>query len=295
MSRKGILVLIAALVGSLVVFPLFVIGALIVSGIRGQDSSWGSLGTGLGYLEVKGTISDSRQFIRDLRSLERNPLVKGLLIRVDSPGGAVTPSHEIYAELKRVRKSGKPVVVSMGTLAASGGYYVSCPANVIVANPGTLTGSIGVIMEFPVVKGLMEKLGLDVAVVKSAEHKDIGSPFRPMTETEKALLQSVVSDVYDQFLQIVSEERKIPLDSLRPVADGRILTGRQAQAYGLIDSLGTFEHAKRIAANLCGMRGEPKLIKPRPRLRSLLFQLMEETAENFFGWPPSARLAYRWP
>jgi protease-4 len=295
MSRKGLTVLIIVLVLAIVVIPGLLIGIFALADLGSAGPSFGSLGSALGYLEIEGTITDSRQFISELHSMERNPMVKGLLIRVDSPGGAVTPSHEIYSEIKRVRESGKPVVVSMGTLAASGGYYVSCPADVIVANPGTLTGSIGVIMEFPILRRLMDKVGLDVSVVKSAEHKDIGSPFREMTESDRALLQGVVSDVYDQFLTVVSTERRIPVDSLRRIADGRILTGRQAKAYGLVDSLGTFEDAKRIAAKLCGIRGEPRLVKPRPRLRSLLVQLLEGSAENLLGWPRFPRLSYRWP
>jgi len=259
------------------------------------DSAGTSFGYGLGYLELEGTIVDSRQFIRQLRSLERNPMVKGILLRVDSPGGAVTPSHEMYSELKRVRDSGTPVVVSMGTLAASGGYYVSCASDLIVANPGTLTGSIGVIMEFPVFKGLMDKIGLEVSVIKSDSAKDVGSPFRKMNPEDKALLQGVVSDVYEQFLEIVSTERELPLDSLRPIADGRIFTGRQALAYGLVDTLGTFEEARLIAGELSGIKGEPRLIRPRRPLRSWLTDFMESTAEGVFGWPRSARLSYRWP
>lgn len=292
MSRGNWTLLIIGIVLFVLVVPTLVLGLLLLGG---TDLRSPGFGAALGYLELEGTIIDSRAFIRELRSVERNPLVKGLLIRVDSPGGAVTPAHEIYREIRRVRDSGKPVVVSMGTLAASGGYYVSCAADVIVANPGTLTGSIGVIMEFPIVRGLMDKLGLDVGVIKSDKHKDIGSPFRKMTESDRALLQGVVSDVHRQFMELVSSERDIPVDSLKTLADGRILTGRQAQACGLVDTLGTFEDAKRICADLCGIRGEPRLIKPRPRLRSLLLQLLDGVAESFLGWPRSARLSYRWP
>lgn len=280
---------------ALFVLTAAVMVAVLVVREYSGDSSAGSFGYGLGYLELEGTIVDSRQFIRQLRSLDRNPMVKGILLRVDSPGGAVTPSHEMYSELKRVRDSGTPVVVSMGTLAASGGYYVSCASDLIVANPGTLTGSIGVIMEFPVFKGLMDKLGLDVAVIKSDSAKDVGSPFRRMNPEDRELLQGVVSDVYEQFLEIVATERELPSDSLRPIADGRIFTGRQALAYGLVDSLGTFEEAKLIAAEFSGIKGEPRLIRPRRPFRSWLVDFMESTAEGVFGWPRSARLSYRWP
>jgi protease-4 len=247
---------------------------------------------GLGYLEIEGNIVDATETVRQLKSLEANPLVKGILIRVDSPGGVVTPSHEIYEEIRRVRDDGTPIIVSMGTLAASGGYYVSAPATLIVANPQTLTGSIGVIMEFPVLKGMMDKLGVKVEVVKSRVHKDIGSPFRDMTDRDRELLQGVVTDVYDQFVAIVSIERDIPEDSVRAFADGRIMTGRQALALGLVDTLGTFEDAKRIAASLCGIDGEPRLIRASRRLNFWLRDLLEGTTEGLFGGFGFPRLRY---
>jgi len=180
----------------------------------------------------------------------------------------------------------------MGSLAASGGYYVSAPATRIVANPQTLTGSIGVIMEFPVIKGVMDKIGVKVEVVKSRVHKDIGSPFRDMTDQDRELLQGVVTDAYDQFVSIVSTERKIPKDSVRAFADGRIMTGRQALALGLVDTLGTLEDAKRIAASVCGIEGEPRLIRTGRRLNSWLWDLLEGTTEGLVGGFGFPRLRY---
>lgn len=258
---------------------------------------WGGenvVGSAVGYAEVEGTITDSRETVRQLRQLDDNPSVKGILLRVNSPGGVVTPAHEIYSELKRIRDSGKPIVVSMGTVAASGGYYISTPATTIVANPGTLTGSIGVIMELPVVRGLMNKVGVKVEVVKSADNKDIGSPFRDMKDSDRRLLQNVVSDVYEQFIEVVSVERGIPPDSLRPIADGRILTGRQALACGLVDTLGTMADARQIAASLCGIKGEPRLIRVRPGLGTLIRRMMDGASERLFGVISSPRLSYRW-
>ncbi len=255
---------------------------------------FGSLGSGVGYIEIEGTISDSRNTVRQLKAHEKNPLVKAILIRVDSPGGVVTPSHEIYDEIRRIRDAGTPVVVSMGTLAASGGYYVSCPADVIVANPGTLTGSIGVIMEFPVVRELMDKVGVEVEVIKSDVHKDIGSPFRFMGESDRELLQGVVADVYDQFVEVVSTERDLPEDEVRAIADGRIFSGRQALDLGLVDTLGTLEDAKRIVADLAGIKGEPRLIRPRPRLKPFFSRFLEEAVGRVLGWPTHPRLSYIW-
>lgn len=247
----------------------------------------------IGYLEIEGTIVDSRETIRQLRELGKNPLVKGILVRVESPGGVVTPAHEIYSELKRIRDSGKKIVVSMGAVAASGGYYVSTPADVIVANPTTLTGSIGVIMELPVLRGLLDKIGVKVEVVKSAANKDVGSPFRDMTDSDRRLLSGVVSDVYEQFVDVVSVERKLSPDSVRSIADGRLLTGRQALELGLVDTLGTLSDAKRLCADLCGISGEPGMVRPRPRFRFWLDRLVEGAAERLLGLPRFPRLSYR--
>jgi protease-4 len=291
MSRKTVIVLVVvAAVLFAVMGGLFL--AFLIAGSGSDVSSLKTWNKGLGYIEIKGTIVDATETVRQLKALEHNPLVKGILIRVDSPGGVVSPSHEIYEEIRRVRDDGTPIIVSMGSLAASGGYYVSAPATKIVANPQTLTGSIGVIMEFPVLKGVMDKIGVKVEVVKSRVHKDIGSPFRDITDQDRELLQGVVTDAYDQFVSIVSTERRIPEDSVRAFADGRIMTGRQALALGLVDTLGTFEDAKRIAASLCGFEGEPRLIRTGRRLNSWLRDLLEGTTEGLFGGFGFPRLRY---
>jgi protease-4 len=296
MKRGTMIVLIVAAALLFVVLPLILFVAVwFPDASGGSASGFGSLGPGIGYLAVEGTITDSRATIRDLKSLEKNPLVKAILIRVDSPGGVVTPAHEIGSEIARVRDTGKPVVVSFGTVAASGGYYIACPADVIVANPGTLTGSIGVIMEFPVVDRLIDRLGIGVEVVKSREHKDIGSPFRRMTPADRELLQGVVLDVYEQFVELVSRERELPLEEVRRLADGRILTGRQALAAGLVDTLGTFEDARRICADLAGIKAEARLIRPRRRPSLRWTDLIGGVAEKVLGWPQAPRLSYVWP
>jgi protease-4 len=281
---------------------LIVVGgvlALVLAGLLalisvGRGSRFGDLqfSRGLGYIDIAETIVDASDIVADLKELEDNPMVKGLLIRIDSPGGVVTPSHEIYSEIRRIRDDGTPVVVTMGSIAASGGYYIAAAADLIVASPQTLTGSIGVIMEFPQLYGAMDKLGVKVEVVKSATHKDIGSPFRPMTDSDRGLLQGVVNDAYQQFVQVVSSEREIPEDSVRGFADGRLMTGRQALALGLVDTLGTFEEAKRIAADYCGLKGEPRLIKPARRLRFWLRRLLDETTNELFGGLRFPRLRY---
>ncbi|MBM3321952.1 signal peptide peptidase SppA [candidate division WOR-3 bacterium] len=291
MNRKSTIVLIIVGVASGLVMLVLFLSVLAAQGGDGASAVPGWR-RGLGYVEIEGAIVDATETVRQLQWLERQPQVKGILIRIDSPGGIVTPSHEIYSEVARISDEGKPVVVSMGTIAASGAYYVAAPADLIVASPQTLTGSIGVIMEFPVVKGLMDKLGVKVEVVKSRDQKDVGSPFREMTEKDRASLQSVVTDAYEQFVEIVSSRRELPEDSVRAIADGRIMTGRQALALGLVDTLGTFEDAKRIAADLCGIEGEPRLIRPTRRMGFLFRQLLEGTTENLLGGLKFPRLRY---
>ena len=291
MSRKTVIVLVVvAAVLFAVMGGLFL--AFLIAGSGSDVSSLKTWNKGLGYIEIKGTIVDATETVRQLKALEHNPLVKGILIRVDSPGGVVSPSHEIYEEIRRVRDDGTPIIVSMGSLAASGGYYVSAPATKIVANPQTLTGSIGVIREFPVLKGVMDKIGVKVEVVKSRVHKAIGSPFHDITDQARELLPGVVTAAYDQFVSIGSTERRIREDSVRAFADGRIMTGRQALALGLVDTLGTFEDAKRIAASLCGFEGEPRLIRTGRRLNSWLRDLLEGTTEGLFGGFGFPRLRY---
>jgi len=224
----------------------------------------GYTGGNIGVIEIEGVITYSKYIVDDLKDFGDDPSIKAIVIRVDSPGGGVAASQEIYEQVKKIREK-KKVVVSMGGVAASGGYYVSLPADVIVANPGTITGSIGVIMEFPIFEELLKKLGIDFEVIKSREHKDIGSPFRKMGDDEKRLLHELVMDVYDQFIQATVEERNLPEDSVLKFADGRVITGRQAKELGFVDTLGSFEDAVKIAGDLVGIE-KPLLVYPRKRL-----------------------------
>ena len=230
-------------------------------------------GAKVAVVNLTGTIISSREIVSMLQTLAKNKSVKAILLRVDSPGGGVAASQEIFEEVESIRDSVKPIVVSMGSLAASGGYYVSCGATRIVANPGTITGSIGVIAMFPNYAKLMGKLGLQMDVIKSGKYKDSGSPFRQMTEQDKKYFQGVVEDSYDQFLNAVAKERKLPIDKLKKFADGRVFTGAQALKLGLVDTLGSFEDAIKIAAKLGGIKGEPVVVeakKPRT-LADLIF------------------------
>ena len=217
-------------------------------------------------IRIEGVILDAQATISELKHYSENPLVKAIVLRIDSPGGGVVPSQEIHDAVKRVKnKSNKAVIASMGTVAASGGYYIAAATDRIIANPGSLTGSIGVIMEMANFEGLMKKVGVEGVVIKSGRFKDVGSPLRKMSDEERKLLQSVMDDVHQQFIQAVADGRSMELSDVEPLADGRIYTGRQAKEARLVDELGDLDDAIHIAADIAGMEGEPKVVEPRKR------------------------------
>lgn len=217
-------------------------------------------------IRVEGVILDAQATIGELKQYSENPLVKAIVLRIDSPGGGVVPSQEIHDAVKRVKnKSNKAVIASMGTVAASGGYYIAAATDRIIANPGTLTGSIGVIMETTNLEGLLKKVGVEGVVIKSGRFKDVGSPLRKMSDEERKLLQSVMDDVHQQFIQAVADGRSLEPSEVEPLADGRIFTGRQAKEARLVDELGDLEDAIHIAADIAGIEGEPKVVEPRKR------------------------------
>ncbi|GAB6182488.1 signal peptide peptidase SppA [Thermodesulfovibrio hydrogeniphilus] len=219
-----------------------------------------SLSSGkIALVNVKGVIVDSRNIVEELKDYRKNPSIRAIILRVESPGGAVVPSQEIYEEIKRTVKV-KPVVVSMGSVAASGGYYISCPATKIIANPGTLTGSIGVLIELPNVKGLLDKLGIQAEIIKSGKYKDITSPFKQLQKDEREVLQKLIDDVHSQFINAVSEGRKMPIEKVRAIADGRVFTGIKAKEIGLVDEIGDLDYAVKVAAQLAKIKGEPEVV-----------------------------------
>lgn len=216
-----------------------------------------SLGPTVGVVELEGVIKDAETVCDSLVTLRKDPSVVGVVLRIDSPGGGVAPSQEIYDEVARLREV-KPVVASLGNIAASGGYYVAAAATTIVATPGTLTGSIGVIMEFRQFMELADKVGVSDTIVKSGPYKDIGHPLRPMTEGERQLLQSMVDDVYRQFVDAVATGRNLDPAVVRKLADGRLYSGAQAKAAGLVDELGGLATAVQLAWERGGQTGEPR-------------------------------------
>jgi protease-4 len=226
-------------------------------------------------IPIAGMISDSEPVIEQLKKFGSDNAVKAVVLRINSPGGGVAPSQEIYEEVRKLNAR-KPVLASMGAIAASGGYYIAAATRKVYANPGTMTGSIGVVMPFVSFKDLVEKIGLKGMAVKSGEFKDIGSPLREMTPGDRQVLQSVVDNVHMQFVDAVSAGRKLPREDVMKIADGRILTGEQAKALGLVDALGNLEDTVAEAGRMGGISGEPKVVTPPKRKISLLDILREE-------------------
>jgi protease-4 len=216
----------------------------------------------IGVLEVEGGIMDAEMYLERIKSFNENDSIKAVVVRINSPGGVVAPSQEVYAELLKLKKK-KPVIASMSSLGASGAYYIACASDRIYAMPGTMTGSIGVLMEFIDVSSGLAKLGIKAGSITTGKMKDAGSPFKPMSEEERMYFESVVNDVQDQFVEVVSKARKIPAAKVRGYADGRIYTGNQALKLGLIDKIGGYEDALSYAAEKCGIKGEPRIIRPR--------------------------------
>ena len=256
MGRRKVIKFFVAFVAVLIL--VFIVRALVSNVPVGEK---------VAVIDIDGAISKSDKIIELIHQYRDNGGVKAIVVRIDSPGGSVAPVQEIYSELRKLEK---PVVASLGGTAASGGYYVACAADQIFANPGTLTGSIGVIMQFLKMKGLYDKVGIDQQIVKSGEFKDTGSPIRNLTPVERELLQDTIDDVHDQFVDAIFEERKDRLtrDEVQALADGRIFSGNQALEYKLVDRLGNLSDAITHAGELGGIVGKPKItrVKREPTL-----------------------------
>lgn len=242
----------------------------------GLLSGEGPLNTGekVGVIPIEGIISDSREIVEEIKEFADNGRIRAVVLRIDTPGGSVAPSQEIYQAVRELRKT-KKVVVSMGSVAASGGYLIAVAADRIVANPGTITGSISAVMHYANVEELLKKVGVRSSVIKSGKFKDIGSPVRTMTEEERSLIQGIVDDIYNQFVDTVSENRKIPRSKIIQLSDGRIFTGRQARGLGLVDELGGLQDAVRLAGRLSGMKEKPEIVYGMKKKTTFLRYFME--------------------
>ncbi len=269
---RGCLIMVLVLAG----FFLLLLGISRLGGL-----SFSMTGK-VAVIPVSGMISDSETVIEQLKKFGSDNAVKAVVLRINSPGGGVAPSQEIYEEVRKLDAK-KPVLTSMGTIAASGGYYIAAATRKVYANPGTMTGSIGVVMPFVSFKDLVDKIGLKGMAVKSGEFKDIGSPLREMTPEDRQVLQSVVDNVHMQFVDAVAAGRKMPREDVLKIADGRILTGQQAKALGLVDALGNLEDTVAEAGRMGGIPGEPKVVTPPKRKISLLDILREEMRSMIDG------------
>lgn len=295
-KRRDIVVAVIIAVGAVVSIGFI---GLVIIGLMTQDGEFDLSGMGdkVGVIEMFGVIDETsgRPVIKQLDKWAENNSIQAIVLHINSPGGGVAISQEIYDAVKRVRDQ-KPIVAAMASVAASGGYYIACAGDRIIANPGTLTGSIGVIFQFHTYDKLMDKVGVGTETIKSGELKDVGTYSRPMTSKEELMLRSVVMDSYEQFVQVVAEGRGKELEEIYPLADGSIYTGLQAYNVGLVDTLGGLTEAIELAAELAGIEGEPSVIRPYQRRETGLFDLMgslmgslNRTVEAPFGGP---RLLY---
>ncbi|MEW6095229.1 MAG: signal peptide peptidase SppA [bacterium] len=244
------------------------------------------------YKRLHGT----EDIIRQLKKFQKDDSICAVILKMNSPGGTVAAVQEIYQQVQNLKKAKKKVVVSIGDIATSGAYYIACAADKIVANHGSLTGSIGVLMSLPNIEGFLEKVGVKFNIIKSGTHKDIGSAFRGMSEEEKSLLQGVIDNAYHQFFNVVAKNRtKIEKEKLIKIADGRIFTGEQAKEAGLIDELGTYEEAIKLTAKLANIEGEPVIVEEERAFKRLLdFMEIKNLFEKLQEDSTKVRLEYRY-
>jgi protease IV len=276
-QRPVVIILAAAICLGALFFAVLFLASLVTGGRSAKRLAPLSGPDRVALVKIEGVLMTSDDAVAEIREYADDASIKAIIIRIDSPGGGVVASQEIYNAVLSARAAGKKVVVSMGSVAASGGYYVAAAGDRIVANPGTITGSIGVKMEFANVEKLLEKIGIKGMVVKAGAYKDIGSPFRDMSPEEHKLLQAVIDDVHSQFIEAVAKGRSLPEADVRSLADGRIFTGRQALQLKLVDELGDLEDSIRAAAELAGIKGKPKVVR-KERKFPLLEYFKEETA-----------------
>ncbi|HVR37516.1 MAG TPA: signal peptide peptidase SppA [Thermoanaerobaculia bacterium] len=301
-SRAGVFFL-GAFSGCLVIVAIIIfVSFLAIAGSSSGDTGELSIGRDkIAILPIEGEILESRDAIEALHRYANNSMVKGIVVRINSPGGAIAPSQEIYAEIRKTReKSGKPIIASMDSVAASGGYYIASACDEIVANPGTITGSIGVILQWFEMKDLVQWAKLKPQTITSGPMKAAGSPYTELSDADRAYLQRIVSQLHLQFVHAVAEGRKgkISEAEVSKIADGRVFTGEEAVGLKLVDTLGSLDDAVRISAKRAGIKGEPARLWPRKREGSLLELLSgQNESESMLERIVSRhmpRFLYRW-
>ena len=278
-SRRHPILFFSLIFTSVVCVSFVLITAMISISVSSKEFDFGEK---VGIVEIQGVIVDSIPIINDIQNFMQDDRIKAIVLRIDSPGGGAAPSQEIYREIQKAIKI-KKVIASMGSVAASGGYYIASAANGIMSSPGTITGSIGVIMGYTNIEDLFKKIGLSTVVIKSGEFKDIGSPAREMTKKEEKLLQEFVKNIHDQFIEDVAEGRGLSIEKVKEIADGRILTGEQAKESGLVDRLGNIQDAIEWAGILGGIEGEFKSVYAKKPKFSFLEQLIENSIQKIIS------------
>ena len=292
-EKKHPILTVIIILGIVVIFLGLLMGIIVA--LAGPSMRL-SFGEKIGIILIEGPIRDASSTLTQLDKFKKDKKIKAIILRIDSPGGGVGPSQEIYREITRTRRV-KKVVASMGSVAASGGYYIASAANKIVANPGTITGSIGVIMEFVRLEELLKKLGVGLEVLKTGEFKDIGSPHRKMSDREKALVRDLIFEIKDQFVLAVAKGRNLSKEKVEQIADGRILTGAQAKNLDLVDMLGNFQDAVELTKRMTGIRGEAILVYPKRRGSRFWDYLFEDKVRAIIRTVKNelnTHLEYRW-
>ena len=284
-----------------VICACFTLGLVVVSGVAGigalavNSEICGAIASprgNIGVVEVTGPIISSKKIIQDLKEFMDDDAIKAIILRVDSPGGGIGPSQEIYRELMKNREA-KTVIASMGSVAASGGYYIACASQGIVANSGTITGSIGVIMEYANLEQIAEKIGVSPVVIKSGQYKDMGSPMRALKESEKQLFQNLVDELHAQFVSDAAVARDMETDSMAKLADGRIYTGQTAMKLNLVDRIGNLDDAVQWAGQMADIEGELTLVYPKADKMTLFKKLAETLLQDVnFGGRLSEQFRY---
>jgi protease-4 len=278
--------------GKAILFIAFLVAAFIVIAVTAsmiletdkETSAWTDIleyGNKVGVVPIEGTITSSDEILKQLRKFRKKSSIKAIVLRINSPGGTVAPAQEIYREIGKVRKK-KPVVSSMETVGASAAYYIASNSDRIVCSAGTITGSIGVIMMLPEIHKVIEKIGINVNVIKAGKFKDIGTGVRPLTEEERNILENFAGSIHEQFISDVAAGRKgkIDKDKLRSIADGQFFSGEKAKEIGLVDTIGNFYDAVKIAAELGGVKTEPELVYPKKKWGGLLDVLLESAMNS---------------
>ena len=280
----------------LLVVAIVLGGALLLVLHFFNPSSTGLFEEKIGVVSINGTISSAKKISSELVTFAKDDGISAIILRINSPGGGVGATQEIYREVQKIAPQ-KPVVASMGSVAASGGYYVAAPATKIVSNPGTITGSIGVFIQFVRLEELMNKIGVDLEIVKSGEFKDMGSPDRKLTQRDREILNALITDLQGQFVSAVASGRNLPVEKVQEIADGRIFSGARAKDLGLVDFMGNFQDAVEITKKIVGIKGDVALVYPKKSTGEWWNLFLKSSARDIVGVlteKGGSSVAYRW-